>query len=337
MTHFKYIRIFAALCSVGLVTPVLRPCTSCISTRGNSILWKHRDTGAPYNFLAHHPATDSTYEYVALHNQGDTIGLEAWIGMNRPGLAIMNTATYNLAPDTTDFKDREGFIMTLALKRCATVDDFARMLDSLPRPLGVQANFGVIDARGGAAYFETSDHTSTRFDVDSQSTAVRTNYAHSGGESRRLGLAREKTALHFLSDKFDLTPGYLTDTLSSSFYDSLQGIDLLTIGDTLIADRGDLIPRYISTASIAIEAIPSAGGDGSNYVMWARLGYPPFSVTYPATLDSIPAQLQPDSKGITPAERIAGHRKAAIYRAPKTGKYRTIDTRQLKKTLQSAK
>ncbi|MDE5607924.1 MAG: C45 family peptidase [Muribaculaceae bacterium] len=331
MTRFKYILIAALL--AGAAAPSIRPCTSCISTRGNAILWKHRDTGAPHNFLAHHPATDSTYEYIALHNQGDTLGLEAWIGMNRAGLAIMNTASYNLAPDTTVLKDREGFIMSKALQHCATVDDFAHMLDALPHPLGVQANFGVIDANGGAVYFETSDHTATRYDIAEQTTVVRTNYSHSGMSSHRLGLSREKVARHFLDNRISVSPRYLTDTLSSCFYDINAGSDLLSLKDSVVADRGEFIPRYISTASIAIEAVPSQSGDGSEYIMWTRLGYPPTSETYAVRFDSIPSDVLPDGNGITPAERKADKGKSAIYHRGKTGKYHTIDTRQLKKVL----
>ena len=191
--------------------------------------------------------------------------------MNRAGLAIMNTASYNLAPDTATLKDREGIIMTLALQHCATVSDFARLLDSLPRPLGVQANFGVIDATGEAAYFETSGHHATRFDVDPQTTMVRTNYSHSGSSSGRLGIAREKVARLYLDNRTDLTPRYLTDTLSSCFYDISTSTDILAGSDTIVPDKGDYIPRYISTASIAIEAISSPDGDGSHYVMWTRL------------------------------------------------------------------
>ena len=55
--------------------------------------------------------------------------------------------------------------MALALGSCRTVDDFAAMLDTLPKPLGVMTNFGVIDADGNGAYFETDDSTYTRYDL----------------------------------------------------------------------------------------------------------------------------------------------------------------------------
>ncbi len=38
--------------------------------------------------------------------------------------------------------DKEGILMSKALRTCRTVEDFARFLESYPRPMGVEANFG---------------------------------------------------------------------------------------------------------------------------------------------------------------------------------------------------
>lgn len=308
-------------CVTGIF--VSSACTSCISNIDCLILWKHRDTGSPYNFVAHHLATDSTLEYIALHNRDDVERREAWIGMNRAGLAVMNTASYNLAPDTAVVKDREGLVMTMALERCHTVDDFASLLDTLSRPMGIQANFGVIDANGEAAYFEACDTGYTRFEALRGETTVRTNYSHSGGNFKQLGLQRERVARHFLDGKTDVTPCYLTDTLSCSFYDVASGTDLS--GRDSIPDTGNFIPRYISTASIAIEAVPSPQGDGSNYVMWTRLGYPPGAETYRVTFNSIPAEVKPGPDGITPSEHKAERVKQRVYHR-RGNKYPIIDT-----------
>ena len=73
-------------------------------------------------------------------------------------------------------------LAALALGKCASVDDFAALLDSLPRPMGVRTNFGVIDAAGNGAYFETDDNGYTRFDLADtpDGVMIRTNYAYSG-------------------------------------------------------------------------------------------------------------------------------------------------------------
>lgn len=294
------------------------------SASGASLLWKHRDTGSPHNYIARHAPTDSTLEYIALHNAADTAGLEAWTGMNRAGLAVMNTASYNLAPDTATVKDREGLVMTLALQRCRTVADFGSLLDSLPRPMGVQANFGVIDATGAAAWFETDDRGYTMYSVGPDDAVVRTNYSHSGNSTPRLGLARETTARRFIDAAAAIGPALMLDTLSTRYIDPSTGRDVGTPGATKLVDNGDYIPRYTSTASIVIEAVPSPQGDGSRYVMWTRLGYPPCSDLYKVTFSNIPADLTPDAGGTTPAEHKADKKKAERYDGSRSGRHRIV-------------
>ncbi len=302
-------------------------CTSAIvgrmrSATGSALLWKHRDTGSPYNYIARHAATDSTMEYIALHNCSDSLGLEAWIGMNRAGLAVMNTASYNLMPDTAMIKDREGLVMTMALKYCSTVDDFAMLLDSLPRPMGVQANFGVIDATGCGAYFETSDSGYHRYYVGDSEAVVCTNYSRSGGMTGRLGIARERTADRLLGSKPRISREVLLDTLSRRFFHPVSGADLLDMGVREIEDNGDYIPRYTSTASIVIEAIPSESGDGSGYVMWTLLGYPPCADEYKVTFGDIPAEVRRGAGGPAPAECMSGECKAGVYDGRRHGRFR---------------
>ncbi len=146
-------------------------CTSAIisadrALSGRMLLWKHRDSGHPHNFVAKvdrgaDKAGRPTLAFVGLFNAGDRELKEVWAGMNEAGLGIMNTASYNLAPDTAVVKDREGLVMAEALKSCRTVGEFLQMLDcelADGGPLGVQANFGVIDADGAGVYVETWDH-----------------------------------------------------------------------------------------------------------------------------------------------------------------------------------
>ena len=62
--------------------------------------------------------------------------------------------------------------MAAALKKCRTVDEFERFLDGCQKPMGVQANFGVIDAGGAGAYFETDDNSFKRYDLADEPSGV---------------------------------------------------------------------------------------------------------------------------------------------------------------------
>lgn len=331
---FRHLVIVGAIVATVLNSGSATACTSAIvgadrSASGATLLWKHRDTGAKYNYISHHEATDSTYEYIALHNYDDTEGSEAWMGMNRAGLVVFNTASYNLAPDTAAVKDREGVVMTMALRTCLTVDDFEQLLVTLPRPMGIQANFGVTDAGGVSAWFEAYDHGYKRYDVDPGDVVVRTNYSHSGGNERRLGLAREQTARRLLDSTDSIAPLSIINSLSKRWLDPVTGRDVLASGPCDIIDTGDYIPRYISTASIVVECVPSEQGDGSNYIMWSAIGYPVSAEVYRVTFDNIPTQVLPGPDNITPSEHQAEKFKNSVY----TGKYknnkRIISCRQL--------
>ena len=296
--------LFAILAILTTAIPAMG-CTSMIvsaaaSADGRPLMWKHRDTDARNNFLARVEATDSTLAYVALFNEGDSTLSEAWTGMNEAGFAIMNTASYNLAPDTARLKDREGAVMTAALRRCRTVAEFDSLLSALSKPLGVQANFGVIDAQGGAAYFETSDHSWRRVDVaDSPGgVLIRTNYSVSGQEGTGFGYIRYNTAQKLAAQAISrraVTAPLFTESLSRSFSHSLTGHDYVAEDEHYVADR-DFIPRNISTASIVIEGV-TPGQNPTDIYMWAALGYPPCAVTERVTLTEIPSRLGPDLPG----------------------------------------
>ncbi|MDE5975398.1 MAG: C45 family peptidase, partial [Muribaculaceae bacterium] len=165
-------RFIIALCFLlAFISPALC-CTSAIigaeaNPYGRPMLWKNRDTSTIDNKVEYVAGKNGEHSYVALFNASDMKLQEAWMGMNDAGFAIMNTASYNLKDDKVPAKqmDKEGFVMAKALKKCKTVDDFANLLNTLPRPMGVEANFGVIDAYGNGAFFETNNHSFTRFDL----------------------------------------------------------------------------------------------------------------------------------------------------------------------------
>lgn len=279
-------------------------CTSMIvsaskSESGRPLLWKHRDTDADNNFLAKVEPTDSTAGYVGLFNAGDSLLSEAWMGMNDRGFAIMNTASYNVADHESPLADREAAVMTEALKYCTTVDDFASLLDILPKPLGVQANFGVIDAHGGAAYFETDDRNWVRYNVDDSDGGyiIRTNFSHSGDSLRGYGYIRYATAQKLVGEHNKISACDLTENFSKQFYHSLHGRNFEN--DSIVYDA-DFIPRRISTSSLVVEGV-LPGEEPDNIKMWGCLGYPPCSVSDRITLYHVPEDFRPDGNWRSPA------------------------------------
>lgn len=176
-------------------------------------------------------------EFVGLVNGVDTMANEVWAGYNTSGFAIMNTASYNLKNDTSSLSDREGVVMKQALGECRTVEDFARLLYSLPRPIGVEANFGVVDALGGAAYFEVNSYEVFRYDVKDSPDGylLRTNYSVSGRPNEGYGYIRYDNAARLFSratSERSITPEWISRHLfplvlshfvGKGFYDRYMG------------------------------------------------------------------------------------------------------------------
>lgn len=312
----------AVLASAFLFPAATEACTSAMAgaargAGGRWLLWKHRDSGHADNYVRRFAATDSTRAYVALFNASDTAAREAWIGFNDAGFAVMNTATYNIPAPASDRQDREGFVMSAALRRCATLADFQRMLRDNGDRLGVQANFGAFDAEGHGAYFEISDRSALRvFPVDSLSAVAlgvewaggddeglltRTNYSLSGDRKGRLGVSRHCAETHLL-DSVTATrrpwasPGEVAaedfiETLSRSFYLPEKGVDLLDGTAIRRPDNGDVIPRWSSCASVVVEGPLPGENPAETMIMWSVVGFPPLSEVHAVTLDSVPAAI----------------------------------------------
>lgn len=294
-------RILIAAVLSFLVSLPVYPCTSAVvsgraTPDGRPLLWKHRDASDLNNRIVRFEASDGQLAFVGVVNGTDSLAREVWTGYNSAGFAVMNTASYNLKNDTSSLADCEGVVMKRALGVCRTVDDFARLLAEWPRPIGVEANFGVIDAGGGAAYFEVNNYEVTCYDVaDSpEGYLLRTNYSMSGRRDEGAGYIRYDNAVRLFSQAAAegcITPEWITGTCSRSFYHTLLGRDFS--GDEWVVDQ-DFIPRRSTSASLVIEGVKN-GESPAFTTMWTILGYPPCSVVLPVWLgceSGVPALLQ---------------------------------------------
>ena len=213
-------------------------------------------------------------------------------GIMRKGFSIMNTASYNLKDDDIKEMDQEGNLMRKALRVCKTVQDFEHFLDTLPRPMRVEANFGVIDAYGGAAYYETNNERYYKKDANDPNLApegylIYTNFSFEGRTDEGKGYVRYENAKKIFKEMRDggFTPQRIFQQASRSFYNSLLDIDLMDKGQSPNNRTGwfveqDFIPRLESTASIVIQGVRS-GMNPELTTMWTALGYPPTSVAIP--------------------------------------------------------
>jgi hypothetical protein len=265
------------------------PCTTAIfsgkiTESGRPIIWKHRDSGFENNKIVQIEGTK--YAYTGLINSHDAKADEIWAGYNELGFAIMNSASYNLRCDQDiQVKDREGILMRIALEQCANLKDFENLLDTITKPSGIEANFGVVDASGAVAYYETNDSSYVKVSGDNNLIApkgyiIRTNYSFTGRADEGYGFIRYNTAKRIIDQQLEagkISPEFIFKQISKSVENSLTGDNIKSIRCSELDNRfmniSDCITRYSSVSSILIHGVNNQK-DAVKCSMWTMLGNP---------------------------------------------------------------
>jgi len=283
-----------------------RGCTTAVISPGagrdgRPLLWKNRDTDFLNNKILY--VSESPHSYLALVNAEDRSGRWAYAGLNSAGFAIFNSVAYNLPESSGEMKDLEGMIMADALRRCASIDDFENYLkDSLGPSLGSLANFGVLDAQGGAALFEVSNRAYKKFLAADfpEKYLVNTNFARSGEPGAGAGYLRFARASHLFRalpaggiSHQELLGRISRDTghalvLQPAFPQFREFSGKKTYW---VASR-DTIDRESTSAAVVVCG-RAPGSDGSLATLWVQLGEPLFTIAIPLWVEAgtVPALL----------------------------------------------
>ena len=287
------------------------------------MIWKQRDASDEFNRIAY--VRGEKYAFTALFSTSDEALRNAYAGINEAGFAISNNLSYNLRPDSVGVAGtRNGELMRQALGSCATLDEFEAILVARERPMRLSSNFAVIDAFGGAAYFEVSDTAYVRFDVPAGGYLFRTNYSLSGESGRGRGFARYATMEQVMAEqerhRFD--PGFFLRT-GRSYRNTLGEKDALKHASGPYLYEHDFIPRRTTVSSLVLEGV-APGGRADSGVLWCALGYTPCSYAIPvwvAAGERIPSVLT----GGAPANQFAVQLKMLLRPIGWDDKYVEVD------------
>lgn len=316
------ISVFAALSFLSA-----EACTSAVisgraTKSGRPLLWKHRDTGTEWNHIEH--LQGKRFAFTGLVNSNDAERKEVWAGANERGFAIMNTASYNMKPDSLKYlPEREGEIMKQALGECATVAEFEEFLKNMPQPRALETNFGVIDAEGGAAYFEVWDYGYTKYDANDAAQypngyIIRSNYSFSGAQDEGMGYIRYQNAEYLLHKAYatgTLSAEWVFSSASRSFYHAILGNDALSSSPNGWAVDQDFIPRNSSSASVVVEGV-SKGENPDATTIWSVIGYPPCSyavASWVKAKNEIAAVIANSDEGRSSVNRMAVALKREVF------------------------
>ncbi len=261
---------------------------------GRPLLWKNRDTWAIHNKIMYF--NDAEFAYMGLVNSQDSLGKSIWIGMNDQGFAVMNSNSYNLTiGDTAKHSGLEGRLIKHALATCATVQDFQDYLDKMEKPTGIEGNFGVIDAQGGAALFELGFKGYVKFDANDPKVApfgyvLRTNYSFSGSfGDESSGYIRQNTVDDLFYNAFatnnfdaqfvlqDVTRGLKHSLLKTDLYLQYQNVPENNETYTFFHD---FIPRKSTASACVVQGVKK--GENTDFTtLWTTVGFPLTSMVVP--------------------------------------------------------
>jgi len=272
----------------------LEECTAGVAsgratTDGRPLLWKTRDAGATNNEVIWN--TSGTHHFVSVISAGDPSS--SWMGVNEKGFSIINTASRDLTAGRTGLHN--GLFMAYALQEAASVEEFEELLkETNETGRMTNTNYGVIDATGAAAFFETAGHEYWRFDAaeTEKGYILRTNFAVNGDRSRGdpaysmdRFLQTERMMIDFYrTGKIDFKE--IVKTQVRSFGNSAGDLIPLPITELIEGHDKGYFPNNSSinrnsSVSFAIIQGVSEGEDARLSTMWTILGQPSTGITVP--------------------------------------------------------
>ena len=314
----------AQACTVAVISGKATP-------DGRPILWKNRDTSHKANRIANFQG--EKYSFIGLVNSTDEDNTKVWAGVNSSGFCIMNSLSYNLNLEAKKNSEEprkldHGLMMKRALGLCATVEDFEKLLSETAGKRHAESNYGVIDAHGGAAFFEVDDNSYVRFDATDPKLApegyiVRSNFSYTGDPGEGAGYIRYDRAQKLFHEAVS-TGGISSDWLllhgSRDMVNGLTGHEPLSAslpahsGDRRMIYMADSFARNTAASTILFHGVKEGENPGST-VMWTRLGHPLCSVAVPlreAAGDAM-AIVRDQDKNNAPLDRFALHLHEKVF------------------------
>lgn len=295
---FLLVSVTLFLISLAWQEPA-RACTLIVASgkatvSGRPLMWKNRDTSQLLNKLMY--LKGARYKFIGLIDADDAQGQEIWAGLNERGLAIMNSQADDLAGEKKKYDGAgNGAFMKKALGECATVDEFEQFLQKERGKWDLAANFGVIDASGGAAFFETSSQHYIRFDASDKKVApfgymVRTNFSYTspdylkGGGFIRLERMSHLAEMARASGQLEVR-FILQQAARDLNQEKLHSYPLSRPlpedpARPLYINTNDTINRNSTASAVVFEGAPSADRPDLA-TMWVILGQPVSAVAIP--------------------------------------------------------
>jgi Acyl-coenzyme A:6-aminopenicillanic acid acyl-transferase len=286
--------LLVVACGIGVWTADQpEECTSLVATGagtvdGASLLWKNRDNPSELSNKVVY-VEDAPYKYLALVDGEPGNGRLAWAALNTAGFAVANTATTNLP--ASEPSGNPSILMADAARTCATVDQFEQfLLHNFGKNRGTRSNFLAVDARGGAAIFETHANGVKRLNAAEapEQYLGNTNFSRTGTADQGGGYLRfdREAALLKAAPSGKLAVDYVLQVMSRDLGHTLLHHPERAQWRTFPADTpvwlhtNHTIDRPSTASAVVIHGV-KPGEDPARTTMWIMLGEPLTSIAVP--------------------------------------------------------
>jgi hypothetical protein len=242
---------------------------------GSVVMMKTRDifggTNAQSIVEWVHPG--SGYNFTGVFD--GSVGNSAWMGANEEGLCVVQSWATNLNSGSTG--PSNGEINRILLEDCKSVDEVDSLLKNPSGPVApgyrqADANIGVVDRWGNAAFFEVDKDDHVRCDVTGRFD-VRTNWAlyHPNRTAGSVGAPRYYRAKSLMENATGIDFKWMCQNLSK---------DLGPRPYPPVLNAEDQISQYC-TVSSAVFVAGRQNYSGRTTSMWTCLGEPSLGLYTP--------------------------------------------------------
>ena len=312
----NYFIIFAGEeCTIGVAS-------GKVTSDGRPLLWKNRDISPKYSNNDVRYVKGEKYHFLALM----TVGYSnfVWAGSNEKGFCIINSTSRDLS-GTNKKGPGNGEFMKLALGNCGSIDEFEKLLMKTNLPgRRTNCNYGVIDATGAAAIFETRNYSYTRFDATNPDIApqgfiVRANFARTSngkGGIYRFRRAKQLWEQAIQNDVLNYRTVLtkfardLADTNGVPF--SLPTLNSSDPDHPYAIEAYNTINRSSTAAAVVFTGVKN-GEDPELTTFWCLLGQPIFSVSAPAWVKANSSPQAFTGDGGSPIRNLSAKLKKVFY------------------------
>ncbi len=267
---------------------------------GRPLLFKNKDQTDNYpEDVNYYDGGNNYYSYVFQQDDGQD-HTRARMGINSVGFGIVYSDSENLEGASSGPYGSQ--LSAIALKNCATIDDFRTLLNDTNNERRVHNHFAVIDSTGDGAMFEVDGFSYFEIPIiDSIGTMANTAKYHPSRTAPASGSTspqREARANYLLSHPptEGLDYKYFTDEIIKDFSETQTDEDSMPVGEYF---TNPVLSRYKTSIGGVIKGVLPGDNALVESAFWLCLSEPSLSIALPffTNVTSIPSFVRSNASG----------------------------------------